>query len=86
MTDTGCDTEVRNLIQRYSDNIIDFNWIQDFAARNAGLMRAKGLWFMYLDDDEWFDDTTDIIDFYFRMSKNIMMWHYIISAITVMRK
>ena len=64
LTDTGCDTEVRNLIERYSDNIIDFNWIQDFsAARNAGLMRAKGQWFMYLDDDEWFDDTTDIIRF-----------------------
>lgn len=65
LTDTGCDQRVRKLIEGYSDNIIDFNWCKDFsAARNAGLCQAKGKWFMYLDDDEWFEDTKAIEDFF----------------------
>ncbi|MCI7493579.1 MAG: LicD family protein [Lachnobacterium sp.] len=65
LTDTGCSTQVRELIEKYTDNIIDFEWIQDFsAARNAGLKLAKGQWFMYLDDDEWFDDTAEIVQFF----------------------
>lgn len=64
LTDTGCSSNVRKLIEEYTDNIIDFEWIQDFsAARNAGLRLAKGEWFMYMDDDEWFEDPSDIIDF-----------------------
>ena len=34
------------------------------AARNAGLELAKGEWFLYVDDDEWFDDPTEIIEFF----------------------
>lgn len=65
LTDTGCNPKVRKLIEEYTDNIIDFEWVQDFsAARNAGLGRAKGKWFMYLDDDEWFDDPAEIIQFF----------------------
>ena len=64
LTDTGCDSKVRRLIEGYTDHIIDFTWIYDFsAARNVGLQQAKGQWFMYLDDDEWFEDPSDIIEF-----------------------
>lgn len=64
LTDTGCDTQVRRLIEGYTEHIIDFEWIQDFsAARNVGLQQSKGQWFMYLDDDEWFEDPSDIIQF-----------------------
>lgn len=64
LTDTGCSAEVRHLIEGYSNHIIDFTWCNDFsAARNAGLQEAVGEWFLYLDDDEWFEDTSDIIDF-----------------------
>ena len=64
LTDTGCSSQVRKLIEEYTDNIIDFEWIQDFsAARNAGLRLAKGEWFMYMDDDEWFEDPSEIIGF-----------------------
>ncbi len=65
LTDTGCGEEVRGLIKEYSDHIIDFEWIKDFsAARNAGLKEAKGEWFLYIDDDEWFDDVTELIRFF----------------------
>lgn len=65
LVDTGCGGYVRNIIEEYTDKIVDFEWCKDFSrARNAGLEKAKGKWFLYLDDDEWFDDVTDIIRFF----------------------
>ena len=68
LTDTGCGKEVRELIEGYTDNIIDFEWIKDFsAARNVGLEEAKkkgSEWFLYIDDDEWFDDVTELVKFF----------------------
>ncbi len=64
LTDTGCDEKTRALIETYTDKIIDFEWIKDFSvARNVGLRAASGQWFMYVDDDEWFEDTKSISDF-----------------------
>lgn len=65
LTDTGCGEEVRKIIREYTDHIIDFTWCNDFSkARNAGLKQAKGEWFLFLDDDEWFDDVSEIIEFF----------------------
>lgn len=65
LTDTGCGDQVRAIIEEYTDQIIDFRWCGDFsAARNAGLERAKGKWFLYLDDDEWFEDVSPIVRFF----------------------
>ena len=62
---TGTDERVRQVAERYTDQIIPFTWCNDFsAARNAGLKHAKGEWFLYLDDDEWFDDVTEICEFF----------------------
>lgn len=65
LVDTGCNSEQRALAERYADKIVDFSWCNDFAAaRNAGLREAHGLWFMYLDDDEWFENPKEIIHFF----------------------
>ena len=65
LVDTGCGEQVRGIIEEYTDKIVDFEWCRDFSrARNAGLERARGKWFMYMDDDEWFEDVTDIIRFF----------------------
>lgn len=65
LVDTGCNPEQRALAEQCADKIIDFTWCGDFAAaRNAGLKEAKGEWFMYLDDDEWFDDPKEIVAFF----------------------
>ena len=65
LTDTGCGEEVRSIIEEYTDNILDFEWCRDFSkARNLGLKQAKGEWFLFLDDDEWFEDVNDIVEFF----------------------
>ena len=65
LVDTGCNPEQRALALKYADKIVDFEWCNDFAAaRNAGLEEAGGEWFMYLDDDEWFDNPQQIVDFF----------------------
>lgn len=65
LVDTGCSPEQRTLAEEYADKIIDFAWRNDFAAaRNAGLKEACGKWFLYLDDDEWFENPQEIIHFF----------------------
>lgn len=65
LVDTGCGEELQPLLQKYADKIVPFAWCSDFAkARNAGLYEAKGEWFLYVDDDEWFSDVKPIIDFF----------------------
>lgn len=62
---TGNDKKVREIAGRYTDKILPFTWCDNFsAARNVGLWAAKGEWFMYIDDDEWFEDVTEIRDFF----------------------
>ncbi len=62
---TGTDEKVKEIAGRYTDKIIPFTWCDNFsAARNVGLWAAKGEWFMYIDDDEWFEDVTEIRDFF----------------------
>lgn len=64
---TGKGTESLDIVKRYTDHIILFDWCDDFsAARNAGLKEATGDWFLYIDDDEWFEDSTDIVSFFLK--------------------
>ena len=63
--DTGCTDGSIEIVKEYADLVVDFPWCHDFAAaRNAGLEKAQGEWFLYLDDDEWFEDVTEIIQFF----------------------
>lgn len=65
LVDTGCGEKVREIIELYADKIVEFTWCGDFSkARNAGLKEATGEWFLYLDDDEWFEDTSEIEEFF----------------------
>ncbi|MFT8458982.1 MAG: glycosyltransferase [Liquorilactobacillus ghanensis] len=53
------------IAEKYADKVVHFKWRDDFAAaRNAGLKEAHGKWFMFLDDDEWFDDVEELVAFF----------------------
>lgn len=65
VVDTAGDQECIKVVEKYTSNIVRFEWCNDFAAaRNTGLKRAKGQWVMFLDDDEWFEDTKEIEEFF----------------------
>ena len=65
LVDTGCNEEQLAIAGEYTDIIIPFTWCNDFsAARNTGLKKATGEWFMFLDDDEWFEDPSEMIFFF----------------------
>ena len=65
LTDTSKNPEVHNLLLKYTDQVYEFEWCNDFAkARNLGLQKACGEWFMFLDDDEWFVEVDELIAFF----------------------
>lgn len=65
LIDTSKSDEMHELLLTYTDQVYKFEWCHDFAkARNEGLERAKGEWFLFLDDDEWFIEIEGIIDFF----------------------
>ena len=65
LTDTSKNAEMNALCHEYTDQVYEFEWVKDFSkARNFGLEKAKGEWFMFLDDDEWFTDVQGFIDFF----------------------
>lgn len=64
IVDTGCTDGSVDIARKYADKVVQFTWCKDFsAARNTGLRECTGEWFLYLDDDEWFEDVSEIIDF-----------------------
>lgn len=57
MADTGSDDGSREVAEKYADILIDFPWINDFAAaRNAVMNRCTGRWYLNMDADEWLDE------------------------------
>ena len=65
VVDTGCDEELLEIVRQYTDKIEKFEWCKDFSkARNVGIDKAQGDWFMFIDDDEWFEDVTEFIEFF----------------------
>lgn len=58
ITDTGSTDGTKEIAQEFADDFLEFAWCDDFsAARNTGVKKAKGRWFLYLDADEIFEES-----------------------------
>ena len=65
ITDTGSTDKTVEIAKNYTDKVLHFDWINDFAAaRNFGLEKAQGEWFMMLDADDIFRSCDHIIEFF----------------------
>lgn len=65
LIDTSKSEEIHKMLLTYTDRVYEFEWCRDFAkARNEGVRRARGQWFLYLDDDEWVADADAILKFF----------------------
>jgi glycosyltransferase involved in cell wall biosynthesis len=63
--DTGSTDKTVKIAKHFTDKVYDYKWNDDFgAARNFGLEKCTGEWFMYLDADEHFADVSDLIKFF----------------------
>lgn len=65
MADTGATDGSRKIAEKYADILIDFPWIDDFAAaRNAVIDRCSGLWYFSVDTDEYLDENiSELVEF-----------------------
>ena len=65
VVDTGSTDRTVEIAKKHTDKVYSFEWIDDFsAARNYGLERCSGEWFMFIDADEIFDeDVSSLLDF-----------------------
>lgn len=62
---TGTEHSQLLALEKEADCVIPFTWCDDFSkARNVGLGKASGEWFLYLDDDEWIENPEALIDFF----------------------
>lgn len=65
VVDTAGNQTCMDIVRHYTDKIEKFVWCGDFAAaRNAGVSKARGKWVMIIDDDEWFESTQELEDFF----------------------
>ena len=65
ITDTGSTDGTVGIAKKYTDKVYHFDWINDFAAaRNFGLEKAQGEWFMMLDADDIFQSCDEVIGFF----------------------
>lgn len=57
VVDTGSTDNTKKIASKYTENIYDFEWVNDFsAARNFAASKATGKWILVLDADEFVDE------------------------------
>ena len=65
VVDTGSTDGTIEVCKTYHARIISFPWCNNMsAARNEAIYHALGLWYLSIDDDEWFENPDEIIQFF----------------------
>lgn len=63
--DTGSADGTIEVCKAYGARVVPFPWCNDMsAARNEAVFHARGLWYLSIDDDEWFEDVEQILRFF----------------------
>lgn len=63
--DTGSTDGTVEVCRSYGARVIEYPWCDDMSrVRNQGINNAKGLWYMSIDDDEWFESVEEILNFF----------------------
>jgi tetratricopeptide (TPR) repeat protein len=58
VVDTGSSDHTKDIARQHGALVFDLPWPDSFsAARNESLRHASGAWVLWLDADEWFDDS-----------------------------
>lgn len=62
VVDTGSTDKTKEVVSKYTSDIYDFNWVDDFsAARNYSLSKATGDFILWLDADDVVENPQDIL-------------------------
>lgn len=65
IVDTGSTDGTIDVCKKYGARVIDMPWCNNMSAvRNYAINNARGLWYLSMDDDEWFEDVSEIIEFF----------------------
>jgi len=65
IADTGSDDDTVQIAKKFTNNVLEISWNNDFAeARNHTVRAAKGEWYMFIDADEYLEDSVQLIDFF----------------------
>lgn len=65
VVDTGSTDGTVEVCREYGARVVSFPWCGDMsAARNEAVFHARGLWYLSIDDDEWFEDVDEIVAFF----------------------
>jgi glycosyltransferase involved in cell wall biosynthesis len=65
IVDTGSEDKTLEIALKHTNRLFHYEWNGDFgAARNFGLSKCSGEWFMFLDADDHFGDVSDMIAFF----------------------
>lgn len=63
--DTGSTDGTVEVCKSYGARVFSHPWHDNMSAvRNEAIYHARGLWYMSIDDDEWFEDVEDILQFF----------------------
>lgn len=65
VVDTGSTDGTIEVCKKYGARIVSCPWCDNMSkVRNEAIYHARGLWYLSIDDDEWFEDVEDILRFF----------------------
>lgn len=75
IVDTGSDDNTKQIVQKYTQNIYDFKWVDDFSkARNYSLSKATSDFILIIDADERLLNGGDLRNFLSTQNENFGGW------------